>query len=61
MPPTDNAQNSAPTAIVSAGASPVTLTIPPHAEPVVLTITSASAITVSAQTSSRPHPIHHTP
>lgn len=38
--------SSTPT-VVNAGASPVVLTIEPHAAPVTLTITSASAITVT--------------
>lgn len=38
--------NTTPT-IVSAGASPVVLTIEPHSAPVSLTITSGSSITVT--------------
>ena len=52
---------AAQTAVVSAGASPVTLTIPPHAEPVVLVITSAAAITVTGQSTVRPIPVDHQP
>lgn len=33
--------------VTSAGASPVVLTIEPHSAPITLTITSASAITVT--------------
>lgn len=36
--------------VVSAGASPVVLTIEPHNAPLTITITSASAITVSGTT-----------
>jgi hypothetical protein len=61
MPPTSTHTSDAPSAVVTAAASPVTLTIPAHAEPLVLTITSAAAITVTGQSTSRPLLIQHTP
>lgn len=49
-------------AVVSAGASPVTLVIEPHAAPITLVITSASAITVSGvAVQGRPVDIVHVP
>lgn len=44
--PRTKVDHTTPT-VVSAGASPVVLTIDPHAVPVTLTITSASSITVT--------------
>lgn len=49
-------------AIVTAGASPVTLVIYPHSAPLNLTITSASAITVTGTAvESRSVSVDHTP
>ena len=49
-------------AIVSAGASPVTLTIEPHTAPITLVITSASTITVTGTAvQGRPIDVVHTP
>lgn len=49
-------------AVVTSAASPVTLHIPPHSTPVVLTITSGSAITVTGATGpGHPVDITHTP
>lgn len=48
--PTNRVDNTQLGSIVSAGASPVTLTIPPHSTPITLLITSASAITVTGTT-----------
>ena len=49
-------------AVVSAGASPVTLVIEPHSAPISLTITSASAITVTGTAvQGRPVDIVHVP
>jgi hypothetical protein len=47
--------------IATSVTSPLTLSIPPCSEPVVLVITSASAITVTGQTTVRPIDIAHTP
>lgn len=48
--PSNRVDSKSQGAIVSAGASPVTVTVPPHSTPVTLVITSASAITVTGQT-----------
>lgn len=48
--------------VVSAGASPVNLVIEPHSVPLTLTITSASAITVTGTAvQGRPTDVQHTP
>lgn len=48
--PTNRVDNKQQSAIVSGGASPVTLSIPPHSNPITLVITSGSAITVTGST-----------
>jgi hypothetical protein len=48
--PSNRVDNKQQSAIVTAGASPVTVTIPPHSNPITLVITSASAITVTGST-----------
>lgn len=49
-------------AVVSAGASPVTLVIEPHSAPITLVITSASAITVTGSAvQNRPVDVVHSP
>lgn len=48
--PSNRVDNKSQGSIVSAGASPVVLTIAPHSTPITLVITSASAITVTGQT-----------
>jgi hypothetical protein len=58
--PTNTAQPAVQTSIVAAGTSPVTLSIPPVSEPLAIVITSGSAITVTAATTSRPVDIAHT-
>lgn len=59
--PTQKVDHTTPT-VVSGGASPVVLTIEPHSGPLTLTITSASAITVTGATvQSRPVDVQHNP
>ena len=59
--PTNSSGTGAPATIVNAGASPVTVVIPPTAEPLTLVITSASAITITGQSLVRPVDVLHTP
>lgn len=59
--PTTTTQPIVQTTIVAAGASPVTLSIPPHNDGMAVVITSASPITVTAASTVRSVPIDHTP